>query len=326
MPESAVCVANAPGGPVHVLSSNEIAEHIPGCNMAYRRDRLIAIGGFDARFRVAGDDVDVCWRLQECGWTLGFAPAALVWHHRRNSIRSYFKQQKGYAKAEALLAEKWPSKYNSIGHLMWQGRLYGRGVVEALFPSPRIYHGVWGTAPYQSIYEPSPGLLPSLPLMPEWYFLLGGLVFLVMLGLSWAPLLRFLPLLVIGVTLTLIQAIRAGKKASFHPRPSSRARLVGSRAMVSLFHLVQPAARLLGRIQQGMGPWSWKGFGTIIPLPHVQTLWSERWESMESRLAQIEQILHNSGSPTIRGGDFDEWDLTIHGGLFGSMRILGMVE
>ena len=27
--------------------SDEIAEHIPGCNMAYRLDRLRAIGGFD---------------------------------------------------------------------------------------------------------------------------------------------------------------------------------------------------------------------------------------------------------------------------------------
>ena len=43
---------------------------------------------------------------------VGFAPAAMVWHHRRNSIKAYFKQQQGYAKAEALLADKWPAKYN----------------------------------------------------------------------------------------------------------------------------------------------------------------------------------------------------------------------
>ena len=76
-------MAHAPGGPVHVLLSDEVAEHIPGCNMAYRLDRLRAIGGFDPRFRIAGDDVDICWRLQERGWTLGFSPAAVVWHHRR---------------------------------------------------------------------------------------------------------------------------------------------------------------------------------------------------------------------------------------------------
>ena len=51
-------------------------------------DALLAIGGFDPQFRVAGDDVDVCWRLQERGWTLGFSPAAMVWHHRRGTVRT----------------------------------------------------------------------------------------------------------------------------------------------------------------------------------------------------------------------------------------------
>src|SRR5262245_9692196 len=84
------CVANAPGNPVHVLISDQEAEHIPGCNMAFRKTCLEATGGFDARFRVAGDDVDVCWQLQQRGWTLGFSPAAMVWHHRRGSVRAYW--------------------------------------------------------------------------------------------------------------------------------------------------------------------------------------------------------------------------------------------
>ena len=66
-------VGYAPGGPSHVLLDDTVAEHIPGCNMAFRRAHLEAIGGFDERFRVAGDDVDVCWRLQERGWKLGFS-------------------------------------------------------------------------------------------------------------------------------------------------------------------------------------------------------------------------------------------------------------
>src|SRR5437773_6641894 len=122
------CVANAPGGPVHVLLSDDEAEHIPGCNMAFRKACLKGIGGFDPQYRVAGDDVDVCWRLRERGWTLGFSPAAMVWHHRRNSIRAYWKQQIGYGKAEALLEQKWPEKYNGPGHVRWAGRIYGSGL------------------------------------------------------------------------------------------------------------------------------------------------------------------------------------------------------
>ncbi|MEJ2232011.1 MAG: glycosyltransferase, partial [Nitrospirales bacterium] len=74
----AECVANAPGGPIHVLLDDQTAEHIPGCNMAFRKACLEAIGGFDPQFRAAGDDVDICWRLQEKGWTLGFHPSAMV--------------------------------------------------------------------------------------------------------------------------------------------------------------------------------------------------------------------------------------------------------
>jgi len=56
----AACVAASPGGPLHVLLDDVEAEHIPGCNMAFRREVLEEIGGFDPIYRSAGDDVDVC--------------------------------------------------------------------------------------------------------------------------------------------------------------------------------------------------------------------------------------------------------------------------
>ena len=65
-----------------------LAEHIPGCNMAFRKSRLHEIGGFDPQFRKAGDDVDVCWRLQQQGFKLGFSPAGFVWHFRRATARA----------------------------------------------------------------------------------------------------------------------------------------------------------------------------------------------------------------------------------------------
>ncbi len=46
----AACVAAAPGQPMHVLESDQVAEHIPGCNMAFRRAALLAINGFDPQF------------------------------------------------------------------------------------------------------------------------------------------------------------------------------------------------------------------------------------------------------------------------------------
>jgi hypothetical protein len=135
----AKCVANSPGGPGHVLISDREAEHVPGCNMAFRKSALEAVGGFDEQFRVVGDDVDLCWRVLERGWKIGLSPAAVVWHHRRNSVLMYWKQQYGYGRAEALLQHKWPEKYNMLGHSAGSGRVYGKGQMPFLGVVSRIY-------------------------------------------------------------------------------------------------------------------------------------------------------------------------------------------
>src|SRR5262249_28393010 len=78
----------------------------------------------------------------------------------------------------------------------------------------------------------------------------------------------------------------------------------------------------VGRVQHGMGPWSWNGFTPIAPLPNTTSLWSVRWEAIESRLSKLESILRQSGAAVIHGGDFDSWDLSIRGGLFGGVRVV----
>ena len=75
---TAQCIDEAPGNPTAVLVDNERAEHIPGCNMAYRKDAFNAVGMFDAQHRAAGDDVDVCWRLLVANKKIVYHPAALV--------------------------------------------------------------------------------------------------------------------------------------------------------------------------------------------------------------------------------------------------------
>src|SRR5438552_12350123 len=108
-------VAVSPGGPTHVLISDEIAEHIAGCNMAFRRGALLDLGGFDPVFRAARAVVDICWRFQDAGHTIGFSPAAVVWHFRRNTVKAYLDQQRGYGKAEALVYGKHPFRFNLFG-------------------------------------------------------------------------------------------------------------------------------------------------------------------------------------------------------------------
>ncbi|MEJ7575677.1 MAG: glycosyltransferase [Pyrinomonadaceae bacterium] len=323
-------IANAPGGPVHVLLSDTEAEHIPGCNMAFRREALLEVEGCDAIFRAAGDDVDLCWRVQASGHTIGFSHAAMVWHHRRNSVRTYWKQQQGYGKAEALLEGKWPEKYNAAGHLAWTGRLYGKGLTQALVGwsrRSRIYQGTWGSNLFQSIYQPAAGLLTSLPLMPEWYLIIASLAALSFLGLMWTPLLAALPLLLLAVGALLAQAGVSAAKAHFTSLPQTRAAWFKLWSLTALLHLMQPLARLKGRLRFGLTPWRMRGVsGLALLRSQILNLWSEQWHAAEERLLTVEKSLRERGACVMRGGDFDRWDLEVRGGLLGCARTLMMVE
>jgi hypothetical protein len=134
------------------------------------------------------------------------------------------------------------------------------------------------------------------------------------------------PVLIIGVSITLLQAARGGYQASFKLQPRSKLRGAAMRLLVASFHLMQPAARLLGRVQHGMGPWNWKGFVRTLPRSTVTSIWCTSWESVESRLTQLNLSLRRSNTAAITGGDFDAWDLSIPGGMFGMIRVLTMVE
>lgn len=321
------CVANAPGNPIHVLLSDREAEHIPGCNMAFRKACLQAIGGFDPQFHVAGDDVDVCWRLLQRGWTLGFSPAAMVWHHRRNSLRAYWKQQQSYGKAEALLERKWPEKYNAAGHLTWTGRLYGKGLARTLgWRRGRIYQGTWGSAPFQSIYQPAPGRLSSLVLMPEWYLVIVALAALSVLGALWTPMLLALPLLILAVGALLIQAGLNAAQASFTGAPRSRVAWLTLRVLTASLHLLQPLARLRGHLRHGLTPWRRGAAGFSLPRPRTSTIWSEKWQAPDERLRTLELALQAHQAVFLRGGDYDRWDLGVRGGMFGAAQVLMTIE
>jgi len=143
-------VAAAPGAASHVMLDDREAEHVPGCNLAVTRTAFFEIGGFDADFRTAGDDVDFCWRLRDAKKRIGFAPTAFVWHHRRPSLRGYLKQQIGYGLAEAMLMHKHPSRFSPSGDARWQGMIY-TGAAVRVAGAATIYHGPMGMAGYQEI-------------------------------------------------------------------------------------------------------------------------------------------------------------------------------
>jgi glycosyltransferase involved in cell wall biosynthesis len=231
------CVAVSPGKPTHVLLSDEVAEHIAGCNMAFHRQVLQEIGGFDPIFHAAGDDVDLCWRLQDKGYTIGFSPAAIVWHFRRNTVAAYLKQQKGYGKAEALVYFKHPYRFNLLGQPTWLGRIYGDLSSGLRFGQSTIYSGVFGSGLFQTLYEPPSSLLSYLPLTLEWNLAAG--IFIVS-----ALLFGKSPWLGVAMFLTSIGwCVSSALKAPLDPR----FRGVKARLLVALLIYLGPLVRSIER-------------------------------------------------------------------------------
>ena len=319
------CVSNAPGGPTHVLLTDRDAEHIPGCNMAFRKSALEAVGGFDPQFKIAGDDVDICWRLLDRGFKLGFNPGAVVWHRRRRTVGSYFRQQRSYGRAEAMLERKWPEKYSPAGHVGWGGRLYGNGSAQHRGGWRwRIYYGGWGTGLFQSIYGPRSGLLESLPLMPEWYLVILVLAALSGAGALWAPLLLALPLLGLAAAALLFDGALGGARAVFQGARRTQLRL---RVLTAMLYFLQPIARLQGRLRHGLTPWRRRGPpGFRLPVPRRVALWSEHWHAVEEYLLGMCQSLRQESSVVISGGDWDRWDLKVRGGSLGVAKLLAATE
>jgi GT2 family glycosyltransferase len=106
--------------PITINESNEVRlfaknSYIPfgliqGANMAFRRDVLKRIGGFDpefgpgAKFNCA--DVDACTRASFSGWKGGYFPKPFVWHHHRRRFRDVPPVLRSYALGRGAFAAK----------------------------------------------------------------------------------------------------------------------------------------------------------------------------------------------------------------------------
>ncbi len=229
---TAYCVAASPGNPSHVMLDDQHAEHVPGCNMAFKRSTLLGIGGFDPQFCQAGDDVDICWRFLDADLPIGYAPGAMVWHHRRPSVKAYARQQKGYGRSEAMVHFKHPQRCGAFGRSSWQGIIYGDGAVGLPLMPQRIYHGQFGSGLFQTIYRHNDWGCWSVLLSLEWH--LTALFLLVSASMAW-PLAMLSGVMWTG---TLGMAIRSAYVA-----PLPRRHPLWCRPLVAYLYILQPILR-----------------------------------------------------------------------------------
>jgi N-acetylglucosaminyl-diphospho-decaprenol L-rhamnosyltransferase len=61
-------------------SPGVIANWVSGAAVWLRRSALDEIGGWDERYFMYVEDVDLCWRLRSAGWRVAYEPGGEVTH------------------------------------------------------------------------------------------------------------------------------------------------------------------------------------------------------------------------------------------------------
>lgn len=59
---------------------------LSGSCLLVRGEAFRQVGGFDEQFFLYEEDADLCLRLRQAGWKLGFIPPAVVVHHQGRSV------------------------------------------------------------------------------------------------------------------------------------------------------------------------------------------------------------------------------------------------
>jgi glycosyltransferase involved in cell wall biosynthesis len=83
-------------------------------NCAINRAAFEHAGGFDPSAR-AGEDADLCFRLQRDGWTLEERPGASVDHRSRESLGAWLAQMLRHGSGAAWIDRRWPGELPSPG-------------------------------------------------------------------------------------------------------------------------------------------------------------------------------------------------------------------
>lgn len=107
-----------------------------GANMAFRRDALVEVGGFDetlgpgARF-CAAEDQDAFWRVLDAGWQGVYEPGSVVVHEQWRGLVASLALEYRYGVGSGAMSAKIWKRCRPVGRRMLTTRLWSRGVASA---------------------------------------------------------------------------------------------------------------------------------------------------------------------------------------------------
>jgi GT2 family glycosyltransferase len=79
--------------------------HIPSCNVAYRREVYLKEGGF-LEGLWPGEDVEFDYRIKKQGYALFFNPKAIVYHYKPKTLKAFLEMMYRYGLAQGFLVRR----------------------------------------------------------------------------------------------------------------------------------------------------------------------------------------------------------------------------
>ena len=104
-----------------VFDSERFSDHISFA--CYRKQAVLEVGNFDPEFW-CGQDAELDLRLLKAGYKILYTPETKVYHFKRNTMKSLFRQMYRYGIARAKMVKKHP-KSLKIFHLFGAGFILG---------------------------------------------------------------------------------------------------------------------------------------------------------------------------------------------------------
>ncbi len=111
--------------PYDPIREHSVEDHVGGsyltCNVAYRRQALLSVGGFDRLFpHAAHEDRDLAWRIEEQCGPVGFCSEMKVVHPGRPFTKAKWIRRGTLAVDDWLVIRRYPNRHASAVSVRWQ--------------------------------------------------------------------------------------------------------------------------------------------------------------------------------------------------------------
>ena len=109
--------------------------YVPSCNLIIRRGTFLKLGGFEETLHV-GEDVDLCWRLQDGGHELEYRPQGRILHKHRNELGAFARRRYDYGTSEPILQKRHTSRRKKLELPIWNVVFWTAVLMALVFKAP----------------------------------------------------------------------------------------------------------------------------------------------------------------------------------------------